>query len=149
MKVFFTSGIKSTDSYFDFLIDVKRINIKDLILQKKVEVPGLKLNKFQVIAEYIQNTEKDVMIGNVVNTREDFKNLKRELELRGAWNRVYKVFLKENDSYSKYKNIYSEHSKWLDYSPEYVKAKQDEHNIELKELAVLIKKEEINFEFIK
>ena len=141
MEAYLTCGINAKSPYFDFLIEIEKINIKDLIVENRDINPNIKLNKFQVLAEVFNNAHGDLLIGNAIKSIEDLLNLKRELGVH--FNKIRKFFLKENDSYSAYKTFYSDHSRWLDYSPEFVKLKQEEHNLELRKLAKQLEQEGI------
>ena len=147
MNIYLTTGIDATDSYFNYMVRFKRVNIKDLVLTKKTNTPSIRYNKFQVIIDFIKETMGNVLIGNAINSIEDFRKLEKELELNSL--KVHKIFIKNNDSYSKYKTLYSNHSNWLDYSPEYIKSKQEEYNLELKRLGQLIKEKGIDLVHIR
>ena len=146
MKIYFTTGISVTDSYFDFLAETQRIDIRDLVVQEKAINPKSKRNKFEITAAFLTNSLDDVLIANLLNSKDDFYLLKEVLEQKRG--NVYKFFFKKNDSYSKYKEHYKEHSRWMDYAPAYIKAKQDEYNSKIDILVSTIVSENIDFEMI-
>lgn len=146
MEVMITSGINATDKYFDFLEQVIRVNIRDLVLESRTINPNEKYDKFDIVTDFIRRCKGDVLIGNIVNSYKDFLHLQEKIA--GSNIKVKKAYIKYDDSYDDYKILYEKHSRWLDYSPDYIRLKQEEHNRELEKLGDFLKSESIEVIYI-
>jgi len=112
------------DKYFDGFLNYEKINIGDIVKQEEINLKPFELEKIRgkIVAEQIRRVEKDLLIGFAIKSRKDLKTV---LELsESKKDDVIKIYFdkgkRKKAAIEKYKKDYSLHSRWLDYSPEYV-----------------------------
>lgn len=137
-RIYLTINIDVTDSCFDKFTDCEKINIGDVIKENKKLLRPFELEKIRgkVVADAILENEKNLLIGFAIKSHEDLKTV---LELAGGEKEnIFKIYFdngkRKKAAIEKYKKDYSLHSRWLDYSPEYVENSYIEFDKKIKEI---------------
>jgi len=123
-KIYLTINLNVNDECFDNLNDCSKKNIREIFNQKQVNQKSFELEKIRgkVVAQEIIENETNLLIGFAVKSRYDLETI---LELiRDKKIRISCIFFDDGErkraAINKYKKDYSLHSRWLDYSPEFV-----------------------------
>ncbi|KGE84858.1 MAG: hypothetical protein NXI26_24750 [bacterium] len=140
-KVFLTIDVNVNDKCFDDLLNFKKVNIIDIV--NKEEINQLEKIRGKVIAEKISEIEKDILIGFAVKNKNDLKTV---LELSGRDN-FFKIYYddgkRRKEKIEKYKQEYSLHARWLDYSSEFVENSFRSFDEEVKRINIYAAKNKI------
>ncbi len=103
--------------------------------------------KPKAIIKYIDDSEGDLIIGNGIDNVPEYNELRMEINHRGI--KIIKmVFKYPTYSLSKYKQQYSQHARWMDYSPEAAEEIAKEYINQIHLLEEQVKKDGINVEVI-
>lgn len=123
-KIYLTINIDATDPCFDQMSDITKINLGDIIKAQRILLkPGeLEEIRGQIVADYMLKSEENVLIGFGILSQVDLMTVLNALgQVSGM---VIQLFAdngtRKEAAIETYKTDYAPHSRWLDYSPEYV-----------------------------
>jgi hypothetical protein len=147
-KIFLTTNLdamsvpqQETDTFL-------RVNIGDLLVNTTSPQELTSTFKINCILNFLKTKDMNVLIGHAFLSYEEFIDLKNrlhEIELK-----ITKIFIgvdKENDD--SYRKFYEQHSRWLDYHPDYIEEEQKKYRTELFNLANKLKAEAVDFQIIE
>ncbi|MDX2164363.1 MAG: hypothetical protein SFW07_02985 [Gammaproteobacteria bacterium] len=132
---------QGTDTFF-------RVNIGDLFVNPISPQELTSTFKINCILNFLKAKDMNVLIGYAFHSYEEFIDLKNRLHEIGL--KITKIFIgidKENDD--SYRKFYEQHSRWLDYHPDYIEEEQNKHRAELLNLANKIKAYAIDFQIVE
>ncbi len=139
-KICLTIDIDVNDECFDDFLNFEKINIGDIIMGEKISLEPFELEEVRgkIVAKRIRKVEKNLLIGFAIKNRNDLKIVLELSERKKEY--IFKVYFdndkRKNATIEKYKKDYSLHSRWLDYSPEYVENSYKEFDNEVEKIKV-------------
>ena len=123
-RIYLTIDINVNDKYFDGLSNFDKLNIKDIIEDKRLTLDTFELENIrgEIVAERIRKNKENILIGFAIRTVEELKKILADSG--DETENIYKIYLggegRRKAEIDRYKRDYSKHSRWLDYSPEYI-----------------------------
>mgnify|MGYP001797391998 FL=1 len=123
-RIYLTIDINVNDKYFDGLSNFDKLNIKDIIEDKRLTLDPFELENIrgEIVAERIRKNKENILIGFAIRTVEELKKILADSG--DETENIYKIYLggegRRKAEIDRYKRDYSKHSRWLDYSPEYI-----------------------------
>ncbi len=123
-RIYLTIDINVNDKYFDKFSNCDKLNIKDIIEAKELTLAPFELERIrgEIVAKRIRKSKEDILIGFAIKTVEELKTVLDESE--GKTKNIYKIYLgsweRRKAEIDRFKRDYSKHSRWLDYSPEFI-----------------------------
>ena len=120
------------------------IDIGDLV--SKAISQGVKVSKTELIIDFIKTRNSNILLGYAVNNQNDYIGLKKALI--GSNYFIKEAFIKKNVTLGNYKESYQKHTNWMDYSPEYIHSKEDQHQKETQLILNALKEDGVNVHYI-
>lgn len=99
------------------------------------------MSKTVLIQNFLTQNDSNVILGYAVNNAMEYSDLKRMLN--GKSFQITQAYIRYIGNYQKYSEEYSKHSRWLDYSPDYIKSREQEYNQELHQLITTLRADNI------
>lgn len=139
-KICLTIDLNVNDKCFDDFLNYEKMDIGDIVKQEEINLKAFELEEIrgEIVVEQIRKVEKNLLIGFAIKKRNDLKTV---MELSNKEEEyVFKIYFdngnRKNAAIEKYKKDYSLHSRWLDYSPEYVENSYRESDNEIEKIKV-------------
>jgi hypothetical protein len=139
-RICLTIDINVNDKCFNDFFNYEKINIGDIVKQEEINLKPLELQRIRgkIVAKQIRKIKKDLLIGFAIRNQDDLKTV---LELSGSQEEdVFKIYFdngkRKKAAIEKYKRDYSLHSRWLDYSPEFVEHSYREFGEEVENIKI-------------
>jgi hypothetical protein len=104
--------------------------------------------KPEVIADFLDKTNGDVLIFQALDTLSDYMKFKEVIEKRDAVLEAVFWGIPKTEGATKYADFFKKHSRWLDYSPEEVEQLSEKHHQELILLAQQIKADGVEIHWL-
>ena len=123
-RIYLTIDIIVNDKYFDGLLNFDKLNIKDIIEDKRLTLDPFEQENIrgEIVAERIRKNKENILIGFAIRTVEELKKILADSG--DETENIYKIYLggegRRKAEIDIYKRDYSKDSRWLDYSPEYI-----------------------------
>lgn len=147
-KIFLTTNLdamsvpqQETDTFL-------RVNIGDLLvnpISPEELTPAFKIN---CILNFLKAEARNVLFGYAFRSYDEFIELKNGLhEVKLKITKIFIGIDKEGDD--SYRRFHEQHSRWLDYHPDYIEEEQKKYRTELFNLANKLKAEAVNFQIIE
>jgi hypothetical protein len=147
-KIFLTTNLDAMSVPQQGTDTPLRVNIGNLLVNPTSPQELTPTFKINCILNFLKAGNTNVIIGHAFRSYEEFielKNRLHEVELK-----ITKIFIgvdKENDD--SYRKFYEQHSRWLDYHPDYIEEEQKKYRTELFNLADKLKAEAVEFQIIE
>ena len=137
-RIYLTININVNDKCFENLTDFEKINIGEIVKGKQMILKPFELEKIRakLVVEVILENESNILIGSAIGNTQDLLTIFEILkEQEMSVSRIYfDNGTRSNAVIEKYKKDYALHSRWLDYTPEYVEQSYNEFNKEIEEI---------------
>jgi len=146
-KIYLTIGVDVNDKSLSSISSTPRFDIGSLVESyPQLVSSNLFGYKPKLVSRFIQDTEGDLIIGFAIDDLDDYIKLKESID--NTTIQIVKVFIKIKSYYEDYKKLYSQHSNWLDYHPDYVREKEKEYKEELARLQEQLILDGVDIQFI-
>lgn len=120
------------------------IDIGELV--SKAISQGVKPSKMELIVDFLKSRCSNVLLGYAINNQDDYIQLKKALI--GSDYNIKEAFLKKSITSGNYEESYRKHSNWMDYSPEYIKSKEEHYNKETQQILNVLSEDGVYVHFV-
>lgn len=117
-----------------------QVDIGELVSNALSKGTSFDMSKADLIQNFLAQNDSNVILGYAVNNAKEYSDLKRMLN--GSF-QITQAYIRYIGNYQKYSEEYSKHSRWLDYSPDYIKSREQEYNQELHQLIAALRTDSI------
>ena len=118
-----------------------QVDVGELVSSALSQGTSFDVSKTDLIQNFLTQNDSDVILGYAVNNAAEYSDLKQMLNGRSY--QITQAYIRHKGDYQKYSEEYSKHSRWLDYSPDYIKSREQEYNQELHQLIATLRKDSI------
>jgi hypothetical protein len=147
-KIFLTTNLDTTSVPQQGTDTFLRVNIGDLFVNPISPQELTSTFKINCILNFLKAEARNVLVGHAFRNYEEFIELKNGLhEIELKITKIFIGFDKEGGDF--YRKFYEQHSRWLDYHPDYIEEEQKKYWAELFNLANKLKAEAVEFQIIE
>jgi hypothetical protein len=118
-----------------------QVDVGELVSNALSQGTSFDVSKTDLIQNFLTQNDSDVILGYAVNNAAEYSDLKQMLRDRSY--QITQAYIRHKGDYQKYSEEYSKHSRWLDYSPDYIQSREQEYNQELHQLITTLRKDSI------
>lgn len=118
-----------------------KVDVGELVSNALSKGTSFDINKTDLIQNFLTQNDSNVILGYAVNNAAEYSDLKQMLNGRSY--QLTQAYIRYKGNYQKYSEEYSKHSRWLDYSPDYIQSREQEYNQELHQLITTLRTDNI------
>jgi hypothetical protein len=118
-----------------------QVDIGELVSNTLSKGTSFDMSKTDLIQNFLTQNDSNVILGYAVDNAMEYSDLKQMLN--GKSFQITQAYIRYIGNYQKYSEEYSKHSRWLDYSPDYIKSREQEYNQELHQLIDILRTDSI------